>query len=209
MQTDPYSRISSAYERLMDPLNRPLHSLIRRHHPAPAGTRILDIGCGTGAQLAGYVGEERRLTGIDLSPSMLERARRRLGPEADLRLGSATDLPFPPGSFDQVLCSMVLHEMPADMRLEVLGQVREVMAPGGSLIVVEFAVGPSSLKGRLLRAATWPIELAAGATHFRRFRQFLATGGFPMLVERAGLRHESEHRVSGGNVAIHVASSPD
>ena len=205
MPSDPYRRIASAYERVIDPTNRRLHSVIRKRHPAPAGSRILDIGCGTGAQLEGYLGEDRVLAGIDLSPSMLERARHRLGPEADLRLGSATELPFQDGSFDQVLCSLVLHEIPSQARLDVLGQVRRVLAPDGRLITVEFTTAPGSVKGRLLRALTWPVERLAGAAHFRHFRDFVATGGFPALADRCGLRIESSFDVAGGNMCISVA----
>src|SRR5665811_1048898 len=98
METDRYRRITPVYSRVFDRLNAPLHSLIRTKYPAPPGSRILDVGCGTGAQLAGYLGDGRELFGVDLSPSMLDQARRRLA-EAHLHLGSAADLPFDDGFF--------------------------------------------------------------------------------------------------------------
>ena len=66
---------------LVDKLNyqspRLLAQLIARTVPADARLDILDIGCGTGLMGAGLRALKRTLTGVDLSPNMLEQARRR------------------------------------------------------------------------------------------------------------------------------------
>lgn len=207
METDRYRRLTPVYARVFDRLNAPLHSLIRNKYPVPPGSRILDIGCGTGAQLAGYLAEDRELFGVDLSPSMLDRARQRLGAEAHLHLGSAADLPFDDDFFDQILASMVLHEMPHDTRLAVIGEVRRVLRPDGHLLVVEFTPTPQTTSGRIFRAISWPIERVAGAEHFSEFRRFVDMGGFPAVAELAGLEIESSRLLAGGNTAIYIAAS--
>lgn len=208
MERDRYRRITPVYAAVFDRLNASLHSLIRTKHPAAPGSRILDIGCGTGAQLAEYLDEGRELFGVDLSPSMLDRARRRLGPDAHLYLGSAADLPFDDDFFDQVLASMVLHEMPYETRLAVIGEIRRVLRTEGRLLVVEFTPAPSTASGKVLRAISWPIERLAGVEHFREFRRFVERGGFPEIAELAGLEIESSRMLAGGNTALYVASPP-
>ena len=205
MSEDPYRGSAGIYAAVFDKVNAPLHRLVRRKHPPPDGGRILDIGCGTGAQLAGYIGEGLTLAGVDRSEAMLQKARARIGTEADLRLGSATDLPFEDGSFDQVLMSLVLHEMAPEVRLAVMDEARRVLAPHGQVLVVEFGVEPMSVQGRILRAISWPLERIAGAQHFRSFRQFVGNGGFPSMAARSGFTIESVRPLSGGNTALYVA----
>jgi SAM-dependent methyltransferase len=66
-----------------------------------AGTRLLDAGCGTGEFLALALERGANASGIDLSPDMLAVARRR-APEADLREGDITKLPYDDDAFDVV-----------------------------------------------------------------------------------------------------------
>lgn len=89
-----------------------LADLVELHH----GTGpILEVGCGTGRT---YEALMRRLVlrphgyvGVDVSPAMLERARARY-PDADLREGDLSDLPFGDGSFGSVVCIDVLQHLP-------------------------------------------------------------------------------------------------
>jgi SAM-dependent methyltransferase len=67
-----------------------------------AGERLLDVGCGTGDHLFLYHAKGCQVTGIDPSPYMIDIARQKLGPSADLRVGSAEDIPFSDNEFDIV-----------------------------------------------------------------------------------------------------------
>jgi 2-polyprenyl-3-methyl-5-hydroxy-6-metoxy-1,4-benzoquinol methylase len=99
---------------------------------APANdARILEVGCGAGHVLDRFRGWSR--TGIDLSTTMLGRARRRLGDEVELTRGSADSLPFGDGTFDVVLCTEVLEHTtdPAAVVTELL----RVAGPDGCVIV--------------------------------------------------------------------------
>ncbi|HEX8835155.1 MAG TPA: methyltransferase domain-containing protein [Abditibacteriaceae bacterium] len=95
--------------------------------------RLLDIGCGTGANLPmlhAFVGPAGALTGIDFSPLALEFARSH--PEsknADLQQADALNLPFDDNSFDIVTMLDVLEHLSDDER--ALQEVRRVLRPGG------------------------------------------------------------------------------
>jgi len=92
---------------------------------AAPGERVLEVGCGAGHVLARFPQAER--VGLDLSPTMLERARRRLGPQVPLHHGSADSLPFADGTFDVVLCTEVLEHTP-----EPTVVLRELLRVAGS-----------------------------------------------------------------------------
>jgi predicted TPR repeat methyltransferase len=65
------------YDQVVEPLNAPPRDAARRFHPAPAGSVVLDLGCGTGAALADYRDLACTVMGADPSPAMLQRARAR------------------------------------------------------------------------------------------------------------------------------------
>jgi ubiquinone/menaquinone biosynthesis C-methylase UbiE len=97
---------------------------------AGPGTRVLEVGCGGGNVLEGIGG---RRFGLDLSPWILAKARRRLGPSVGLVRGDAAALPFAEGKFDRVFCSEVLEHV---LKPEaVVAEMRRVLAPGGRVVV--------------------------------------------------------------------------
>jgi SAM-dependent methyltransferase len=101
-----------------------------------AGRRILDVGCGAGPLLESLRDRGAIVTGVEPSAKMLELARRRLGEDVVLhQVGLGDDsLPFPAGSFDDVVACLVLHYL-EDWKAP-LADLRRVLAAGGRLIVV-------------------------------------------------------------------------
>jgi ubiquinone/menaquinone biosynthesis C-methylase UbiE len=98
-----------------------------------AGRRILDAGCGSGPLSAALRDRGAIVTGFDKSAGMLKIARRRLGPDADLRVADlASPLPYPDGAFDDVIASLVLHYL--EDWTAPLAELRRVLRPGGRLI---------------------------------------------------------------------------
>jgi ubiquinone/menaquinone biosynthesis C-methylase UbiE len=207
MSRDDYHRIARFYRRFIDPVNAGGHAVARRMVPPRAGMTVLDVGCGTGAQLDGYVAAGCTIAGVDSSPAMLAEARARLGTDIDLRLGDAADLPYVDEAFDLVLASMFLHELTADARRRALGEMARVVRPDGALLITEFSPRAVGAKGRTLRAVTWIVERAAGSGHFRGFREFVATGGLPAIAGEMGLAVESTRHLAGANIAIYVVST--
>ena len=123
----------------------PLRQALRRHawQPGggPAAARLLDIGCGTGAFLREVKRNYPRLavTGIDLSAPYLALARRRLADWSRVGLveAAAEAMPFAAGQFDIVTSIYLFHELPPQVRRDVAAEIRRVLKPGGTLILVD------------------------------------------------------------------------
>ena len=98
---------------------------------------VLDVAIGTGLNVPFYAAE-LKVTGVDLSPAMLDIARRRaddLGRDIDLREGDAHDLAFGDESFDTVVCTFSLCNIP-DLH-QAVSEMRRVLRPGGALVLVD------------------------------------------------------------------------
>lgn len=166
---------------------------------------VLDVGCGTGTHLDLYRKAKCEVYGIDASPAMLNEARNKLGVEANLHMGDAADMPYPDGSFDLVIAMLTLHEMSAATQSAVLSEVSRVLKQGGSLLIIDYHSGPLRFpKGWLFKMLIVLIELGAGLSHFRNYRQFLANGGAPALGHRYGLEIEKSKVVTGGNLGLYL-----
>jgi ubiquinone/menaquinone biosynthesis C-methylase UbiE len=119
----------------------PLRAALLGHNGGPGMARLLDLGCGTGAFLREVKRNYPRLavTGIDLSAPYLEIARRRLAAWSRVELveAAAEAIPAPAASFDIVTVLYLLHELPGRVRRSVAGEIRRVLKPGGTLILVD------------------------------------------------------------------------
>lgn len=124
-----------------------------------AGDRILDVGCGTGSLALGCAQRGSRVTGIDISPRMLDVAREKIAAagleeRVELREMSAIDLDeaFPEGSFDLVMSSLVFSELSEEEQRFVLRECYHLLRRGGRLAIAD-EVAPR----------TWPLRLLSRA----------------------------------------------
>jgi SAM-dependent methyltransferase len=99
------------------------------------GLRVLDAGCASGVLAELLVAGGATVVGVDLNPRLVERARQRLGLDADLHVADlSTPMPFlASGSFDMVTASLVLHYI-ADWE-PALREFARVLRPGGLLLI--------------------------------------------------------------------------
>ncbi len=97
----------------------------------PAGSRLLDVGCGNGRYFRYFEDRRARAVGMDLFPGMLQAASR--AGAARLVAASATSLPFGGESFD-VVCLNHMLGFVSD-RVEALDEARRVLRPGGTVAV--------------------------------------------------------------------------
>jgi ubiquinone/menaquinone biosynthesis C-methylase UbiE len=153
---------------LYDPLTRLMrvpaaHARLADAAELAPGQRVLEVGCGTGnlALLVKRRHPDATVVGLDPDPKALARARRKA---ARARLpvqwdrGFADELPYPDGSVDRVLSALMFHHLEPAGRLGMLREVRRVLAPGGSLHLLDFGgsdghehVHPRGLIGRRAR----------------------------------------------------------
>jgi ubiquinone/menaquinone biosynthesis C-methylase UbiE len=133
-----FDRWTGAYSRsqLLASLQRKaLSELDLRHED-----RVLDVACGAGRLVRAIAPRVERVAGVDLSPGMIEEARRRTGEEAraaadriDFAVGPSDSLPFADGEFTAVITTTAFHHFP-----DAAGSVREmarVLAPGGRVVI--------------------------------------------------------------------------
>ena len=135
---EAYDRLAGVWSSTTDEgpfngfLERPaLRSLVPRNL---AGAAVLDAGCGSGGQAEWLLHQGAEVTGIDVSPRMIEEAERRCGGcgrflVADL----AQPLPLEPASLDGITCSLVLHYV-ADWSVP-LRSFASALRPGGWAVI--------------------------------------------------------------------------
>jgi ubiquinone/menaquinone biosynthesis C-methylase UbiE len=117
------------------------------------GESVLDVGCGTGSLAIAAkrrVGPSGAVQGIDASPEMIARARKkagRAGVEVTFTVGVVEALPCPDGAFDAVLSTLMLHHLPRAARQQCAREMRRVLKPGGRALAVDFGRATGRPKG--------------------------------------------------------------
>jgi demethylmenaquinone methyltransferase/2-methoxy-6-polyprenyl-1,4-benzoquinol methylase len=207
MKVDPYQNIAKFYDRLFEPLNRGLRGIGMKMFPPRRGMHVLDVGCGTGVHLNDYQNAGCTVSGIDLSPSMLQVARNRLGGRACLYLGDATRMPYKDKSFDLIIMSTVLHEMLSGARDDVILEAKRTCRETGHILLIDFHPGPIRLiKGWINKGIILMAEIAAGRDHFRNYRDFIARDALAGLIFAHNLSIDQEKVVAGGTIALYLLS---
>jgi ubiquinone/menaquinone biosynthesis C-methylase UbiE len=194
-----WDRQSAGYDQKMDRAER-LFGDTRDWVCHQATGQVLEVAVGTGLNLGLYP-EQVTLTGMDLSPAMLDGARERaagLGRDVDLRVGDAQRLEFADASFDTVVCTFGLCAVPDDRG--AVDEMVRVLRPGGLLLIADHVVSTSPVI-RLLQAAAELYSVPVENEHFRRR---------PIQhVQAAGLEIERHDRFNKGIVERVAARKPE
>lgn len=159
-----YDLWASIYDYAEWPAERLLFRSWREQLWAPVeGPEVLEIGVGTGKNMP-YYPDGAHVTAIDLSPKMVERARRRAQqfPEKDITIREmdVQGGDFSAAHFDEVVATMVFCSVPDP----VLGlrEARRVTKPGGHLRLLEHMRASPPLLARLMDRLDAPVHWAAG-----------------------------------------------
>ena len=118
------------------------------------GERVLDVGCGAGTDslvAAQMIAPDRHVTGIDMTPQMLAKARRAAAEmgldNVEFIESEAEQLPFPDESFDVVISNGVIDLIPD--KDAVFSELRRVLRPGGRMQLADVTIqNPVSEEGR-------------------------------------------------------------
>lgn len=135
---DAYDRLAPVWSATTDDgawnghLERPaLRSLVP---PGLSGVTVLEAGCGSGAQAEWLLGQGAEVIGIDLSPAMVEEAKRRCEDRGHFFVADlAKPLAIEPDSVDGITCSLVLHYL-EDWTV-ALGSFARVLRDGGWVVL--------------------------------------------------------------------------
>lgn len=161
------------------------HALIQRSLIKP-GMHVLDLGCGTGTLtiMIKQTHPEAHVTGLDGDMGVLEIARSKAARariEIMLDHGMAFQLPYPEGTFDRVLSSLVWHHLPHDDKQLALNEAYRVLCPGGEIHILDFGY-PHGVYGRLISQIIKRMEQAGDNVK----------GLLPMMMRRAGFEQVEE-----------------
>jgi len=158
---------------------------------------VLDVGCGPGTVTAYLADRGVDASGVDLSPRMIEHARR-LYPQRSFSVASSTDLDLADSSLGGVLGWWSLFNLPRDVLPRVLSSFARALRPGGQLII-----GTHVGDGDVARTEAYGGVAVSWTTYQWRPEQLAA------LVEQAGLRPVAELRLPAdgqiGPVVVLVA----
>jgi ubiquinone/menaquinone biosynthesis C-methylase UbiE len=190
------------YETLVDPLLRDLREFIPEFSGMKAGDKVIDVCCGTGAQVLKYGRLGIMAIGIDSSQNMLKiatrnRMRQKAG-NVSFQLADATHLPFPNGYFDYATVSFGLHDKERPIRYQIISEMKRIVKQDGALILVDFQVPlPKNAWAVFARV----IEFLAGGSHYQGFKDYLAHGGLEDILKNHGLREEYRTYLKSGLIA--------
>jgi len=154
-----YDRLSWFYDAVDWFTGNTTHRLRRRalHHLPPAGSRVLEIGFGSG-KLHLELAEQYDLAGLDRAPGMAHLTQRRLAAhsrESGLCIGSMCALPWPDGHFDAVLSTFAFSAFPdAEGALD---EMVRVTRPGGKVVIVDAGEASDGNFMAHLLARTWTV----------------------------------------------------
>jgi demethylmenaquinone methyltransferase/2-methoxy-6-polyprenyl-1,4-benzoquinol methylase len=176
------------------------------------GDRVLDSCCGTGDLALAALARGARVTGLDFSEAMLERARRKSG-EVEWVRGDALELPFEDGSFDAATVGFGVRNV-ADLE-RGLAELHRVLREDGRVGILEITTprGPLRPFYRLWFDRLVPLlgkALPGGSAYTylpASVRRFPDAEGLAALLDEAGFRRIRYRFLAGGIVALHTGEA--
>jgi ubiquinone/menaquinone biosynthesis C-methylase UbiE len=160
---------------------------------------VLDVGCGTGTLAIAArrrVGPAGGVYGIDASPEMIARARKKAkkaGVEVTFENAVGEKMPFTGGTFDAVLATVMLHHLGRNARQQCASEMRRVLKPGGRVLAVDFGVAAREKRSLL--------------AHFHRHGH-VKLPELIAVLEEAGLKCVESGAVGIGDLQFVLGAAP-
>lgn len=177
---------------------REFYPFTARRLPMEPGARILDLGCGTGLELAEYfaLNPGAKVTGIDLASGMLRALEEKFpGKDITLICGSYFDVPFGEG-FDGAVSVESLHHFTKEEKIPLYRKLRNALKPGGFFILTDY-FSLSDEEERWHRAELLRLKAEQGITD----------GEFYHYDTPLTVAHETEALLAAGFSAVEVLDS--
>jgi demethylmenaquinone methyltransferase / 2-methoxy-6-polyprenyl-1,4-benzoquinol methylase len=213
-----FSRLAPHYALLNTVLTGGLHFLWRRVAvaavPVSPGSLVLDVCAGAGDFAVALRRRGASVVAVDLAEPMLATARRRTGGEVPVVVGNVLELPFADAAFTAATVGFGLRHSESDLP-RFLGEVRRVLRPDGTCVILELSHPPSPLWNRLTGLYVHHLVPLIGAFADAEAYRYLSRSliGYPdapalrrMLLE-AGFAACQYRLLTGGVVAVHVATA--
>jgi len=151
------------------------------------GKKVIDIACGTGAQVFELAPKSEFVVGVDLSDSMIKKAfqlkNKYKVENVDFKICDATNLSdFRNEQFDYATMSLALHQFQPEIHASILNEMKRISE---KIIIVDYAVPlPKNIIGY---GSKWA-EFMAGIEHNRNFRKYYKIGGLNTILPNNNLK---------------------
>lgn len=173
-----FDALGAAYEDAFagsEPHRASLRWLLERLAP---GSRVLDVGSGTGRPTARTLADAgHRVLGVDVSPVMTELAARQV-PEAEFLLADIRELPLEEASFDAVCAYFPLLQMDRAEQAAVVAKLARAVRPGGPAVLATVPLDVEDAEGVFLGQPVRVTSFSAGA-----FSDLVTGAGLTVLAE--------------------------
>lgn len=190
------------YSTLVDPALKQLRKRVALH--IKPGDRVIDVACGTGAQLFELADVASSVTGVDLSGSMIrfasKMAKKLNLPNASFYVEDATDLSrFYGEKFDVAIFSLALHQFNPDLRTPILNEIQKV---SNKILVLDYEV---PLPKNYVGVASKMAEFMAGRNHNRNFKSYTSAGGLKAILPGNGYSIQKSQTIGKGAFQLVLA----
>jgi SAM-dependent methyltransferase len=153
------------------------------------GSRVLDLGSGSGVPTARELARRHAVTGIDISQAQVELARANV-PEATFVVGDLASADFDPASFDAVVALYSITHVPRDEHAAVFARIARWLRPGGWLAATLGASDDPGWRGMWLG-----VEMFFSSWDVETNRRLLHEAGFELVVDEVRAIAEPEGKV--------------
>jgi len=177
-----YSEFAPLYDRVFGKMFYNRLERVIEDLDIPSGAQVLEVGAGTGTSFPAYP-THCNVTGVDLAPDMLARARQKIEDHGWSHLKvmemNALDLKFPDNTFDFVMAFHVVTVVPDPVRM--IAEAKRVCKPSGKIVIVNHFTSDVPVLGTLTRAMD-PLTRWLGWRTDLQLKPFIVATG--LTVER-------------------------